>query len=108
MSYNFIEEFREPMPTKAEELIKKTPEPTDSSGRGFAWKTVLINCNCHSFDEVERQLLKAVRCTLSRARQIAWEVHSRGSAVVYSGPRERCEAVAAVLEDIRLAAQVTQ
>jgi ATP-dependent Clp protease adapter protein ClpS len=87
-----------------EEILK----PADSGGGSFSWKTVLINCDCHTFDEVERQLLKAVRCTLSKARKIAWEVHTRGSAVVFSGPRERCEAVASVLEDIRLAVQVTQ
>ena len=96
------------MSTQTEELLKEVPETTDSSSAGFAWKTILLNCNCHSFDEVEQQLLKAIRCTLSKARQIAWDVHTRGSAVVYTGPRERCEAVAAVLEDIRLGVQVTQ
>ena len=81
---------------------------TDSSETDYAWRVVLFNCDCHSFDEVERQLLKAIRCTLSRARQISWEVHSKGSCVVYTGPKERCEAVAGVLEDIKLAVDVTQ
>jgi len=96
------------MSVLADQLLEEILKPSDSSGKDFAWKVVLINCDCHSFDEVERQLLKAIRCTLSRARQIAWEVHTRGASVIYSGPRERCEAVAAVLEDIRLAVQVTK
>ena len=96
------------MSVLADQLLEEILKPSDSNGKDFVWKVVLINCDCHSFDEVERQLLKAIRCTLSRARQIAWEVHTRGACVIYSGPRERCEAVAAVLEDVRLAVQVTK
>ena len=81
---------------------------SDSSETSFGWRVVLFNCNCHTFDEVERQLIKAVRCSLAQARCWSSEVHSKGSAVVYKGPRERCEAVGGVLEDIRLTVKVTQ
>lgn len=81
-------------------------ETTDSGSVGQGWRTVLFNCDCHSFDEVERQLLKATRCTLSRARQLSWEVHNQGSAVVYTGHRERCEAVAECLSGIGLLVNV--
>ena len=57
---------------------------------------------------MERQLIKAIRCSLGRARQFSWEVHTKGSAVVHQGHRERCEAVAAVLEDIGLFVKVSQ
>ena len=85
-----------------------TEEERDSSTSDYAWKAVLFNCECHTFDDVERQLMKATRCSLARARDLAWEVHSKGSAVVYTGPQERCEAVAATLEDIGLIVKVTQ
>ncbi|MBI3296846.1 MAG: ATP-dependent Clp protease adaptor ClpS [Elusimicrobia bacterium] len=86
-----------------------TVQDTDtSSGVGTGWRVVLFNCECHTFDEVERQLTKAVHCSLSQARAWSWEVHSKGCAVVYTGAQERCEAVAAVLEDIRLTVKVTQ
>jgi ATP-dependent Clp protease adaptor protein ClpS len=52
--------------------------------------------------------MKAARCSLAQARALSWEVHTKGSAVVYQGARERCEAVAAVLEDIKLAVKVSQ
>lgn len=52
--------------------------------------------------------MKAIRCSLKAAREIAWKVHTTGSAVVYSGPRERCEAVAMVLEDIGLVVKVSE
>ncbi len=83
-------------------------ETTSDSGIDSGWRTVLLNCDCHSFDEVERQLIKAVRCSLAQARRWSMEVHSSGSAVVYRGPRERCEAVAMVLEDIGLQVKVCQ
>ncbi len=88
------------------QLPAQTPETTDRSGTSFACRVILFNCDCHSFDEVETQLIKAVGCTLSRARSLSWEVHSKGSAMVYSGALERCEAVAAALEDIRLKVRV--
>jgi ATP-dependent Clp protease adaptor protein ClpS len=91
-----------------EQTLDEDVGTRDSHGTGGAWKVVLFNCDCHSFDEVERQLMKAIHCSLARARECSWEVHSRGSAVVCSGHRERCEAVAAVLEDIRLVVKVAQ
>lgn len=87
-------------------IERKREKTSDTSQTGAGWSVVLFNCDCHTFDEVERQLMKAVRCTLARARDWSWEVHSKGSAVVYQGPRERCEAAAAVLEDIGLRVKV--
>ena len=89
-------------------ISRQQTDPTDSSRRGFGCKTILLNCECHSFDEVEVQLIKAIRCSLSQARKFAWEVHSKGNTVVYTGPRERCEAVAMVLEDIGLLVKVSE
>ncbi|HAH06403.1 MAG TPA: Clp protease ClpS [Elusimicrobia bacterium] len=80
----------------------------DSSQSTYEWRVILFNCDCHTFDEVERQLMKAIHCSLARARKYSWEVHSRGSAVVYRGHLERCEAVASVLSDIRLIVKVSQ
>src|SRR5262245_61325775 len=83
-------------------------KPTDHTDRGLGWKTILFNCNCHTFQDVAVQLMKAIRCTYEKGLQLANVVHYTGSAIVYSGPKERCEAVAEVLEDIGLRAQVLQ
>ena len=93
-------------PTATQEVVEE--ETTSGSGTDSGWNTILFNCECHTFDEVEKQLITAIRCTLSRARQIAWDVHTKGSCVVYSGPRERCEAVAMVLGAIGLIVKVSQ
>ena len=90
----------------AAEREKKVEENIGSGGE--PWKPVLFNCDCHTFDEVENVVMKATRCTLSRARQISGEVHSRGSAVVYDGPLERCEAVAEGIASVGLRVKVVQ
>ncbi len=88
----------------ASQKEKKTEE--SNGGGGEPWKVVLFNCECHTFDEVENVVMKATRCTLSRARQISNEVNSKGSAVVYDGPLERCEAVADVIGSVGLKVKV--
>ncbi|MBI2070850.1 MAG: ATP-dependent Clp protease adaptor ClpS [Elusimicrobia bacterium] len=93
------------MPT-VNPVKEKKSRPSDDVF--FGWKTILFNCDCHTFADVIVQLLKAIRCTRHQAETIAWQVHNTGSAVVYQGPREKCEAVAAVLEDIKLKVNVAQ
>ena len=88
----------------ASQKEKKTEE--SNGGGGEPWKVVLFNCECHTFDEVENVVMKATRCTLSRARQISNEVNAKGSAVVYDGPLERCEAVADVIGSVGLKVKV--
>jgi len=87
---------------------RKKKDPTDGTTRGVPWNTLLFNCNCHSFDDVARQLMKAIRVSYDRGMEIANVVHHSGRAVVYTGHRERCEAVAMVLEDIGLITLVSQ
>ena len=87
--------------------VKKIEEPADAD-RDAGWHVILFNCDCHSFDQVEGILLKAVHCSLAQARAFSWEVHSKGSAVVYHGALERCEAVADAIASIGLQVKVSQ
>ena len=96
------------MPTAVIHKPRKQISPTDGTTRRFPWSAILFNCNCHSFDDVARQLMKAIHVSYERGMEIANVVHRSGKAVVYSGPRERCEAVAMVLEDIGLVVKVAQ
>ena len=63
---------------------------------------ILYNCDCHTFDDVETQLQKAIGCPLEKAEAFAMEVHLTGRAVVFGGSAEECERVANVLREIRL------
>jgi ATP-dependent Clp protease adaptor protein ClpS len=96
-----------PTTTKRAPEIRKVEDPADSE-RDSGWKVILFNCECHSFEQVEAVLLKATRCSLAQARAWSFEVHSKGSAVVYQGALERCEAVADVIGAIGLQVKVSQ
>jgi ATP-dependent Clp protease adapter protein ClpS len=69
-------------------------------------KVILFNDEIHTFDEVITQLIKATRCTESKAEALAWEVHSTGRAVVFSGELARCVEVSGILEEIKLMTQI--
>jgi ATP-dependent Clp protease adaptor protein ClpS len=81
-------------------------ETTNSSRSFTGWKTVLFNCDCHSFQDVAFQLVRAIRCDYQRGLALANVIHYTGSATVYTGPLERCEAVAETLGAIGLRVSV--
>ncbi len=87
-------------------IPKKIKKATTGSGSGFEARTILFNDNFHTFDEVAYQLVKAIRCSYSKGMALANVVHNLGSAIVYTGHPERCEAVAMVLEEIKLRTMV--
>ncbi len=56
------------------------------------YKVVVLDCSCHTFDDVERALCHAIpRMTRSKAHQHAWEIHTTGASVVVRAPKERAE-----------------
>jgi ATP-dependent Clp protease adaptor protein ClpS len=55
-------------------------------------KVVVLDCQCHTFDDVERALCRVVpHMTRPRAHEHAWEIHTTGASVVASAPKERAE-----------------
>ncbi len=69
-------------------------------------KVVLFNDEVHTFDEVIVQLIKAIKCTQTKAEALAWEVHNNGRAVVYGGELLKCMEVSRILEEIKLMTQI--
>ena len=69
-------------------------------------KVILFNDEVHTFDEVIGQLIKATQCTNEKAEALAWEVHTRGKAVVFVGELPRCMEVSGILEEIDLMTQI--
>jgi ATP-dependent Clp protease adapter protein ClpS len=86
-------------PATEEETGRETEVPPP-------WLTLLWNCECHTFDDVAAQLVKAIGCSWDEGMVIAWRVHNDGKAVVRVGPRAECERVARVLGEIGLRASV--
>jgi ATP-dependent Clp protease adapter protein ClpS len=69
-------------------------------------KVILFNDEIHTFDEVIIQLMKAIKCTQTKAEALAWEVHNNGKAVVFAGEMFRCMEVSGILEEIKLMTQI--
>ena len=74
----------------------------------LTWQTILFNCNCHSFNAVIEQLMKAIKCSSAKASQLAYVADKFDSVRVYSGNKESCEKVADALGSIGLLVKVTQ
>lgn len=87
-----------------------TPLPQQDSDEDVAEqepaKVILFNDEVHTFDEVIGQLIKATRCTAEKAEALAWEVHTRGKAIVFTGELRRCMEVSGILEEIDLMTQI--
>lgn len=72
------------------------------------WITILHNCQCHTFEEVIEQLMKAIACDQNRAEQLAMAAHESGKVVVIAAPKPECERVAKVLRAIGLQVNVSR
>jgi ATP-dependent Clp protease adaptor protein ClpS len=65
------------------------------------YKVVVHDNDFNTFDEVIKILMKAVPgITYEQAVAYTYEIHTTGAAVPYTGPKERAEAVAAVIRTI--------
>ena len=72
------------------------------------WLTILHNCECHTFEQVVKQLQKAIACSEAEGWEIAWQVHNTGKAVVKVGPEPECVRVGNILAAIGLVVTVVQ
>src|SRR5207237_3244687 len=86
------------------------PEVEDATDAEVAppWMTILHNCDCHTFEQVVKQLQKAIACSESEGWEIAWQVHNTGKAVVKIGPEKECVRVGNILAAIGLVVYVVQ
>lgn len=75
---------------------------TTGTSLGESRKVILYNDDVHMMGEVVDQICKATGYGRQRAEQIMMEAHTKGRAVVIAAHLERCEHVAAVLEEIGL------
>ena len=88
---------------------RAAPEEVEDlgTGSGEGSKVFLFNCECHTFEEVITQLLKAVPgMTRALAEDMAWRVHTQGLAEVYRGSASDCDRVARILGETGLIVQV--
>jgi ATP-dependent Clp protease adaptor protein ClpS len=86
--------------------MENTLDPSAAENKAMfivePWNVVLLNDAWHTFDEVIIQLVRATRYAIEKAEKIAWEAHSHGEAICYTGTKKRCRHVASVLEEIKI------
>jgi ATP-dependent Clp protease adaptor protein ClpS len=93
-------------PPPPEQIAPEEVEDIGTGG-GEGSKVFLFNCECHTFEEVITQLLKAVPgMTRPLAEELAWRVHTQGLAEVHRGSASECDRVAKVLGETGLIVQV--
>lgn len=85
---------------------KSLPDQKTSRVTIEPWNVILGNDDWHTFEEVIIQLVRATSCSVEKAAKIAYEVHTLGEAICYTGSRERCELVAEILLEIKLSVRV--
>lgn len=90
--------------TNTQEIVEQIEDTGIDTKLPF--KVILYNDDFHTFEEVIAQIIKATRCTFEKARDLTFEVHIRGQAVIYTGELNKCLKVSAVLEEIQLYTQV--
>jgi len=73
---------------------------------GLECKVILYNDDWHSFEEVINQLIKAISCPFEVARDLTFEVHVKGKALVFGGGMKDCLRVSSVLEEIALNTEI--
>ena len=82
------------------------PEIEEEISIGLPFKVILYNDDWHTFDEVINQIIRAVNCSYEKARDLTFEVHVKGKAIVFHGPLPECLKVTSVLEEIELHTQI--
>ncbi|OGU76525.1 MAG: Clp protease ClpS [Ignavibacteria bacterium RBG_16_35_7] len=87
--------------TPTHEIIEEQETITSTENR-----VVLFNDDWHTFEEVIVQLIKALNCSFEQARSYAFEAHTNGKTVVFTGSMQDCLRVSSVLEEIALNTQI--
>jgi ATP-dependent Clp protease adapter protein ClpS len=64
---------------------------------GQPHNVILFNDDHNDMYSVSAQIIKATQCTPERAIAIMYEAHTKGSAVAFTGSKERCEHVESIL-----------
>lgn len=86
--------------------VKEKPSAESKVDEDTPWQLILYNDNEHTFDEVINQLIKALGCSLEKAKELTNTVHNDGKATVYEGTFEECFKVNSVLQEIKLVTEI--
>ena len=73
-------------------ITEKPRTDGPDSELGGAWRVIVLNDDHNTFDHVARTLARVIPgVTIERGYGIADQIHNRGQAVVWTGPKEVAE-----------------
>jgi len=76
----------------ATETIERPRSAGPGSGVGGNWLVIVLNDDHNTFDHVARTLANVIPgVSLDRGYGYAEQIHNRGQAIVWTGPREPAE-----------------
>jgi ATP-dependent Clp protease adaptor protein ClpS len=79
-------------PTTPDIGIELDPEVLSRLRQLRPHKVVVLDCQCHTFEDVEQALCRVIPgMTRQQAHVHAWEIHTSGASVVATAPREQAE-----------------
>jgi ATP-dependent Clp protease adaptor protein ClpS len=82
---------------------KERVDRGDRTGRGDAWRVIVLNDNHNTFEGVAFALAQTIPgVDYDRGMALANKIHSSGQAIVWSGERERAELYWEQLEGLGL------
>lgn len=90
--------------TEVDTLIDESID--DGTGNGLGTKVVLFNDNYHTFDQVIKQLMLAIKCSEETAFYHAQTIHTKGKSDVFKGDIQDCLRVSSILQEINLKTQI--
>jgi ATP-dependent Clp protease adaptor protein ClpS len=86
------------MPSTPQTIPETTEDIQTGSGTGFESRVVVFNCECHTYQQVIDLFCRFIPgMTPAKAFELAYRIDHEGEAVVYTGPLEHAEDIAAKL-----------
>ena len=76
----------------------KTETTSVDTGAGLDARVIVFNCECHTYDQVIALFCQYVPgMNSTKAFELAWKIDHEGEAIVFAGPLEQAEEIAAKL-----------
>ena len=86
------------MPPTPQTIPEITEDIQTGSGTGLESRVVVFNCDCHTYQQVIELFCRYIPgMTPTKAFELAYRIDHDGQAVVYNGPLEQAEDIAAKL-----------
>lgn len=87
-----------PLPPTPETIPEITEDIQTGSGTGLESRVVVFNCDCHTYQQVIELFCRYIPGMNPRkAFELAYRIDHEGQAIVYNGPLEQAEDIAAKL-----------